>query len=429
MRDLERKIIGGMLQLECEPMPQVVAALEPEYFSSGKLGTVYSAVKELVDEGKPADLVTVDILLKSWDVEMTAELAELAWDMPTMATIGYYASILLAAGRKQELDRRVAEVMRGTEGLSFEATAAKVQDAMVSIDAASDIGGFVPIRKILTKVMDDLEAEMNHPDGGRFTRTGIESVDSILSLGSSELLIVGARPSMGKTAFAGNIAQHIAREENGGGVAIFSMEMKAEALVKRMLSSLAPSSSHGNVLDAVKRGHGNRMFAEVDGLDIMIDDRPHLSTADMRRSLLRLDGVRVVIVDYLQLAKTNAKLERQDLRVGAVSKGLKGIAKDLDCLVIGLSQLNRDVESSASKRPEMRHLRNSGEIEEDADAIALLYRPSHYGMDGDDEVIIAKQRNGPTDTAYVHFKKETQVFSSVYRDREPGDHRHTDFRP
>lgn len=430
--DLERRVIGGLLLLDDDPVPPNALVVEPEYFESQRMAAIYSAISDLQDDGGPTDIVTVSEKLRSWGINESLLLAELAWDIPTAANLDHWASILVEAGRKSELRRRVEESVKRVDGEDFDSIAAGVQDAMASIESASDSGGFKPIKEILGKVMKEVLHEMNNPGDLRFASTGIESVDEILKLSSSELLIIGGRPSMGKTAFAGNIAQYIAKKENGGGVAIFSMEMSASALVRRMMASVVPSSCDGSLTQAVARSHGEQVFGRVADLDLVIDDRPNLSTADMRRSMLRLQNPRVVIVDYIQLAKTNAKLERQDLRVGAISKGLKAIAKEFDCLVIALSQLNRDVETSASRKPEMRHLRNSGEIEEDADAIALLYRPSHYKLDGDDEIIIAKQRNGPTGTAYVQYKATTQKFVSVnepYRDNSPTDHRHTDFHP
>lgn len=270
---------------------------------------------------------------------------------------------------------------------------------------------------------------MLNPQGGRLCRTGLRDLDDLLRLDGKDLTIVAGRPSMGKTALAANIAAACADDATLGSVAMFSLEMAAEKLGARLMQREAREHK-GDLQAAMRAGRISEIAQKLYGLHLHIDDRPALSIEQIRAQLARLNRVRLVVVDYLQLASTGKRNDkRHDLEVGALTKGLKALAKEFDCHVVCLSQLNRDVEKRPTKKPTMADLRDSGNIEEDADNILLMYREEYYFREkpeakGIAQILVEKQRDGETGVVHVAWIAERQAFEDLERVRKSPPNNH-----
>jgi replicative DNA helicase len=306
-----------------------------------------------------------------------------------------------------------------------EEAAAQVRSAMSTMQSIERQEGLEPVSVILESTIKELILEGEGKVAHRILKTGLSDLDVLTQLVPGHLTIIAGRPAMGKSALAGNVAQHCAKDHDLGAVCLFSLEMDKNSLVRRMMANVSkiPTSD----LPKKAAASSDKVFtaaSKLHRLNLMIDSRSNINTDSMRHALERVGDVRLVVLDYLQLAKMDAKLERQDLRVGAVTKGLKAIAKEFDCHVIALSQLNRGVESRESKRPAISDLRDSGNIEQDADNIWMLYRDDYYNDETQDkgiaEINVAKNRHGSTGVVKVSWRPEIQTFGSLARRGEGG---------
>jgi replicative DNA helicase len=409
--DLEQSVLGAILLIGEEELPPWATRLTPESFAEEQHKTIMMAVDELIGKNQPVDIVTVGEKLDSWGMKLSPYLAELSGYAPTAANLNYHSRRLVERTQIQTARRRLSEINRRALMMTPDEIREQLRDTYEELQPDIDLGALTPVRDIVPGVMRKL-LEESEQGGTALVKTGIKDLDARVVMEAGDLTILAARPAMGKTALAGLIARNAARNLSNGAVAIFSLEMRAADLIRRMMSAEARVDSRR--LAVVANSGGLAEAAEsIHRLDLWIDDRPRLTVEEMRASLRSLPKTQLVVVDYLGLAKMGRE-ERHDLRVGAVTKALKAMAKEFRCHVLALSQLNRDVEKRSPPEPRLSDLRDSGSIEEDADIVLLLYRPGYYNPRADEcraEIDIAKQRKGPTGGVVLKWIKSQQLFT------------------
>lgn len=432
--EAEQSVIGAVF-LEPEAFSTASEKLVPEDFYRAAHQRIFAAMMKLADRGEPIDVITVTSYLN--DVKQLDEvggvvyLTQLAESVPTAANIEFYCNIVEEKALLRRLIRTATDIVTS----SFEnedGVADVLNDAeknILEVSGQKNSGAFKSIKDVLIDVYDNIE--QLHLQKGDVTGipTGFRDLDKITSgFQRSDLIIIAARPSVGKTAFALNVAQSVAvnTDEN---VAIFSLEMGADQLVQRMLCA------EGNI-DAQRMRNGQlepedwskltMAMGSLSNAGIYIDDSPGIRVSEIRSKCRRLKqehGLGMIMIDYLQLIQGSGKSgENRQQEVSEISRSLKGLARELDVTLIALSQLSRGVESRQDKRPMMSDLRESGSIEQDADIVGFLYRDDYYDKESEKqniiEIILAKQRNGPVGTVELAFVKEYNKFVDL-------DHRYS----
>ncbi len=431
--EAEQSVLGAIL-LENEALPKALEIIEPDDFYRESHRKIFLAMIELFERNEAIDLITVTDLLKRKneieDVGGVTYLSSLASIVPTAANVKYHSRII----REKALLRNLATSATDILSKIYEGT--YEPDEMV--DYAERVIFEISERRTKTSfftlkdVIKDSFHMIEHLYDKKETITGIPSgfrdLDELTTgFQPGDLIIIGARPSMGKTALSLNIAQYVGIEMREP-VAIFSLEMSKEQLALRMLCSEAMVDSNNVRKGFIRKEDWQKLTAAAGRLaeaPIFIDDSSSTTVLEMRAKARRLKmehGLSLVIVDYLQLMRTRGNFERREQEISDISRSLKALAKELKVPVIALSQLNRGVEQRHDKRPTLADLRESGAIEQDADVIIFLYRDEVYRKDnpsskGEAEVIIAKQRNGPTDTIKLTFLSKCTRFTP-YTDRE-----------
>lgn len=429
--EAEQSVLGGLM-LDNEAWHQVSERLTQGDFYRRDHNEIFRAVEALANQGKPYDVVTLAEWLKTNElldsVGGLQYLAELSENTPSAANISAYADIVRERSVLRSLVRAGADIVESgyqTEGRSADELLDEAERLVFEIADRETRSnrGFKRIKELLVGALDriDLLFQRDNPITG--VATGFYEVDMMTSgLQPSDLIIIAGRPSMGKTAFAVNVAQHAAVKESLP-VAIFSMEMPSEQLAMRMLSSLGKIDQHkvrtGKLGDEdwPRLTHAVGVLSEV---DMYIDDTPALSPGELRsrcRRLAREQGLGLIVVDYLQLMQVHGSKENRATEISEISRSLKALAKELNVPVLALSQLNRSLESRTDKRPVMSDLRESGAIEQDADVIVFIYRDEVYDEDSPDqgiaEIIIGKQRNGPIGIRKLRFFGEYTTFENL----------------
>ncbi|HOI14832.1 MAG TPA: replicative DNA helicase [Geobacteraceae bacterium] len=428
--DAEMSILGGIL-LENEAVNRVLDILVPDDFYRESHRKIMRAMIELNDHREPCDLITLTTMLKKRgeleEVGGGAYLATLVDFVPTAANIAYYARIVKEKAIARNLIRAATDIV--TDGYDEQAEIEELLDkAQKTIFEISENRVKTPyfqlnaILKDTIKYIGDLYEKKEHTTG---VPTGfLDLDDKTAGFQRSDLIIIAGRPSMGKTAFALNIAQYASiYAEPRCPVAIFSLEMSKEQLVTRLLCSESRVDASrlrtGHLLDGewekIMRGAEKLFEAEL-----FIDDTPAISILEMRAKARRLKAehnIGMVVVDYLQLMRGSGSPESRQQEISEISRSLKALAKELSVPVVALSQLNRGLESRTDKRPMMSDLRESGAIEQDADVIMFVYRDEVYNKDNPDvrgkaEIIIGKQRNGPIGTVNLTFLGEYTRFEN-----------------
>lgn len=430
--EAEQAILGAIL-LQSEALITAMERIRTEDFYDKPHQMIFDAMVQLSEDSKPIDLVTLTALLQDRseleDVGGVSYLAKLAHAVPTAANAEYYARIIEEKSMLRRLIRTATQIV--SDGYSGgEDVAGMLSDAERSILEISNQrsgNGFIPIRDVLMQVFEKVEV-LNQTRG---TTTGIPSgfvdLDKMTAgFQRSDLIIVAARPSVGKTAFALNIAQNVAVRAKET-VAIFSLEMSAPQLVQRMIcaeanldASIMRTGDFKTDDDWSKLTMGIAALSEA---EIYIDDTPGVTVSEIRSKCRRLKkerGLGMIVIDYLQLISGRGKPgENRQQEVSEISRTLKQIARELEVPVIALSQLSRGVEQRQDKRPMMSDLRESGSIEQDADIVAFLYRDDYYNQETEKkniiEIIIAKQRNGPVGTVELVFLKNFNKFANYER--------------
>ncbi|VBB07530.1 dna helicase dnab type [Lucifera butyrica] len=431
--EAEQSVLGAML-IEREAIAKVAEFLRPEDFYREAHRLVYQGILQLFNKNDAVDMITViEALRKEDKLEVAGGIAYvtfLANSVPTAANVIYHARIV----EEKALLRELINASTQIAGMGYEAgeEVAKIMDEaekMILSVSNRRIGqAFSPIKNIVFEAFDKINELYASKGGITGLSTGFKDLDTLTSgLQASDLILIAARPSMGKTAFVLNIAQNVAIREKKT-VAIFSLEMSKEQLVQRMLCAEAPIDASRLRRGDLEEKDWTKLVVAADKLasaPIFIDDTAGITVLEMRAKARRLKsehGLKLIIIDYLQLmqgSSSGGRNENRQQEISEISRSLKGLARELNVPVIALSQLSRSVESRQSKKPMLSDLRESGSLEQDADIVAFLYRDDYYNPDTDQknitEVIVAKHRNGPVDTVQLFFHKQFTKFSDLAR--------------
>lgn len=433
--EAEQAVLGAIF-LEPSALTLASEILIPEDFYRASHQKIFNAMLKLNDEGKVVDLVTVtEELAASKLIEDTggvSYLSELASSVPTAANIEYYARIVEEKSLLRRLIRTATEI--ASDGYAredeVEALLSEAEKNILAVAQRKNAGAFHNIKDVLVRTYDNIE--QMHQNAGEITglETGFIELDRMTAgFQRNDLIIVGARPSVGKTAFALNIAQNVA-QKTGENIAIFSLEMGAEQLVMRLLcaeGNIDAQRLRTGTLTDDDWGKLTMAMGSLSNTGIFIDDTPGVRISDIRSKCRRLKqehGLGMILIDYLQLILGSGRAgENRQQEVSEISRSLKQLARELKVPVIALSQLSRGVEQRQDKRPMMSDIRESGSIEQDADIVAFLYRDDYYDKESENkniiEIIIAKQRNGPTGTVSLAFVKEYNKFVNLETRYDP----------
>ncbi len=432
--EAEQSVLGGLM-LDNRAWDRVADIIVPEDFYRRDHQLIFRVIGDLAERSQPCDAVTVsEFLERRNELDAAGGLAylgQLAKDTPSAANIVAYAEIVRERSMLRALIRVGGEIAASAFGPEGRDAGDLVDDAERRVFEIAERGqrsgsGFVHLKKILPGTIDRLDELQNSEGHITGLPTGFDDLDKMTAgFQGGDLVIVAGRPSMGKTSLAMNIAEHAAISA-GVPVAIFSMEMSAEQLSFRMISSLGRvNQSHlrtGNFSDE----DWHRINAAVSLMSeakIFIDDTPALNPTEVRarsRRLAREHGLGLIVLDYLQLMQVPGTVENRATEISQISRSLKALAKELSVPIVALSQLNRSVEQRNDKRPVMSDLRESGAIEQDADLIAFIYRDEVYNKEtirkGIADIIIAKQRNGPIGEVPLTFLGEYTKFENYVPD-------------
>ncbi len=421
--EAEQAVLGGLM-LANDAWDRIADRVSEEDFYRRENRLLFRAIGELAERDQPRDVVTVsEWLSQRGELESVGSLAylgQLANETPSAANITAYADIV----RERSILRQLSAVGTDIARAAFEPQGRESKElldyAESQVFAIADQGsrrqrGFQPITRVLTTTLDQLDTLLNSDSHITGLSTGFNEFDDLTSgLQRSDLIIVAGRPSMGKTAFAMNLAENVAMEHDEP-VAVFSMEMPAEQIATRMISSLGRVELQKLRSGRLDEADWPRVNSAVSLLTqqskLFIDDTPGLTPSELRaraRRLKREHGLSLILIDYIQLMQLGGGgAENRATELSEISRSLKGLAKELNVPVVVLSQLNRSLEQRTDKRPVMSDLRESGAIEQDADVIVFIYRDEVYDEEsphkGTAEILIRKQRNGPTGTVRLTF--------------------------
>lgn len=424
--EAEQSVIGAIF-LEPEAFSTASQILQPEDFYRAGHQRIFEVMLNLSDRGEPIDILTVTAALQDRKILDEAGgvsyLTEIASSVPTAANISYYCKIVEEKALLRRLIRAATDIVTTsyTHEDDVDEVLNQAEREILEVANRQNTGSFKAIKDVLIEVYDNIEQLHNRESDVTGIPTGYRDLDRITSgFQRNDLIIIAARPSVGKTAFALNIAQNVAvnTDEN---VAIFSLEMGADQLVQRMLCAEGNIDSQrlrNGQLEAEDWGRLTMAMGSLSNAGIFIDDSSGIRVSEIRSKCRRLKqehGLGMIVIDYLQLIQgsPNSRENRQQ-EVSEISRSLKGLARELEVPVIALSQLSRGVEQRQDKRPMMSDLRESGSIEQDADIVGFLYRDDYYDQESEKqniiEIIIAKQRNGPVGTVELAFVKEYNKF-------------------
>lgn len=418
--EAEESILSAIL-LDNSTLLDVLELLSPEDFYRTAHQKIFTAIESLFSKAEPVDLITLTNALRdSNDLEKiggAAYLARIVDTVPSAINVSHYAQIVRDKSALRRLIARAGEITLRCyeEAGDFDQVLDFAEGAVFEISENKHRAAFHPLGKIIESNIDALEERQGNKALITGIPTGFTRLDHMTSgLQGSDLIILAARPAMGKTALALNMARNAAFESNIP-VAIFSLEMSKEQLSMRMLCSEARVDSSRVRSGFLNPEDWNRITDAAGALSeapLFIDDSPDISTTSIRTKCRRLKmdkDLGLVIVDYLQLMRGRQSTERRDLEISEISRSLKLLAKELNVPVVALSQLNRKLEERSDKRPQLSDLRESGALEQDADVVAFIYRDEVYNKDennpnrGTAEVILSKQRNGPTGVVPLTF--------------------------
>ena len=423
--DAEIAVLGSML-LDCQAIPDIAQVLRKGDFYSPDHQLIFEAAVGLFDEGKPVDLVLLTERLRQREclerVGGAGYLVSILERVPSAANAEHYAGIVHQASLRRRLIHACTEVMRHSYDGTIEADALldKAQDEIFSVTQGDRFREAAKVGDILEHIFADIDNISQNRITG--IRTWFNDLDDLTcGLQPADLIIVAGRPSMGKTTFALNIATRVAlggwprpNKEGAKPVLIFSLEMSKPVIARNILCAYARVDAHRLRRGLLPKEEINALTTKAGDLyeaPIYIDDTPGLALRDLRtrsrRLLLQVPNLSLIVIDYLQLMEERSAENRQQ-EISVISRGLKGLARELNVPIIALSQLSRATEAREGHMPRMSDLRESGSLEQDADVIVLLYREEQYNpgaRPGEADLIVAKQRNGPTGTVTVTFLK------------------------
>ena len=430
--DAEQSVVGAMLM----DKDAILAASEiicGDDFYQNAYGVIFDSMVELFNEGKPVDLITLQERLKEKEVPPEISSLEFVRDLvaavPTSANVRYYAQIVSDKAVMRKLIKMNDELSNicyaGNEPL--ESVLEKTEKSVFQLLQNRNAGEYVPIRQVVMNALEKVEKASKSKGTVTGIPTGFIDLDYKLSgLQPSDLVLVAARPSMGKTAFVLNIAQYVAFKKDKC-TAIFSLEMSKEQLVNRLFSLESQVDAQALRTGNMKDSDWEKLI-EAAGIigqsNLIIDDTPSISISELRskcRKYKMEHGLDLIIIDYLQLmsGSVGGRSESRQQEISDISRSLKALARELNVPVIALSQLSRAVEQRPDKRPMLSDLRESGAIEQDADVVMFIYRDEYYNKDSEykkqAEIIIAKQRNGPVGTVHLAWLGEYTKFANLSR--------------
>ena len=429
--EAEQSVIGSMI-MDREAIIVASEIVLGEDFYNKQYGVVFDTMVELTDEGRPVDLVTLQDRLKEKDVPPEVSSLEFIRDLitavPTSANIKHYANIVAEKATLRRLIRINEDIANtcyvGKD--SLEDILADTEKRVFDLVQRRNTGEFVPIRQIVMNAMDNIEKASHNKGNVTGVATGFLDLDyRTAGMQPSDLILVAARPSMGKTAFVLNIAQYVAFKQ-AKTVAIFSLEMSKEQLVNRLFSMESKVDSQhlrtGNLSD-VEWEKLIESAGAIGRSNLIIDDTPGISISELRSKCRKYKlehNLEMIIIDYLQLMSGSGRsTDSRQQEISDISRSLKALARELHVPVIALSQLSRAVEQRPDHRPMLSDLRESGAIEQDADVVMFIYRDDYYNKDtekkGIAEIIIAKQRNGPIGTVELVWLPDFTKFANLQR--------------
>jgi replicative DNA helicase len=429
--DAERAVLGAVLLEGRETLPRVIEVLRPSDFYTEAHRVIYGSMLTLFDRGEPVDVLTLTEELRRGDqlefVGGPAAVALLVEQGSISAYLGSYTSIVRDRAVLRELIQTSSQII----AQAFEAkddVQTLVDDAERRIFSLAERrleGSALSIGKILRNTFEYIERLYERKEHVTGVATGFEKLDLMTSgFQPSDFVIIAGRPSTGKTAFALNIAQFVGITLRGK-VLVLSLEMSAQQLVQRMLCAEAKVDSQSVRTGMLQASDWTRLTSAAGRLSeapIFIDDSPNLTVLEARAKARRMKaehGLELVVIDYLQLMRGRAHLDNRQQEISEISRSLKALAKELAVPVVALSQLSRAVETREQRRPQLSDLRESGALEQDSDLILFLYRPSMYRDDlpiekaNVAEVIVGKQRNGPTGSVEVVFLPQYARFENI----------------
>jgi len=435
--DAEQAVLGSILKAE-QALDQVLEILDNErHFHSRKHRMIFRATLELFERNEPCDITTVsEQLSRSGDLEKIGGrvyLVDLVESISSTANVGAHANIVLEKSILRTLIETSESIIGGcysgqrevSELLDF------AESRIFGIAQERDRKGFIPLRELIPTTFEQIEQLQLQDSNLAGIATGFDRLDTMTNgLHSSELIIVAGRPSMGKSSLVMNIAEHVAVQE-GKRVGVFSVEMSADALAIRMLCGRAKVSQQKLRAGKLSDEEWQRLTraGSLAEAQIYIDDSAALTTLEMKAKARRLkanQGVDLIIVDYIQMMTGSGRFENRQQEMSSISRNLKALSKELEIPVIACSQLSRQVEQrGGDRKPQLSDLRESGAIEQDADLVIFVYRPELYfshlektdpkyiEVEGKAELILAKQRNGPTGLVHLTFLKEFSRFENA----------------
>ena len=415
--EAEQSILGAIL-IDNDALPKTLEILDSEDFYKQSHRKIFNVMTELFEKSEPIDMITLTDDLKRRD-EMEAVggisyLSSLVNMIPTAANVKYHSKIVREKALLRGLLRSATEIAGRVyeDNLDAEELVDYAERSIFDISDKRIKASFVTLKEVIKDSFEMIERLYDKKETVSGVPSGFRDLDDLTTgFQKGDLIVVGGRPSMGKTAFSLNVAQHVGLELKEP-VAIFSLEMAKEQLAFRMLCSEAMVDSNSIRKGFIKKEDWHKLTSaasNLTGAPIFIDDSSGINALELRAKARRLKmehGLSLVIVDYLQLMRGRGSFERREQEISEISRSLKALAKELSVPVIAVSQLNRSVEQRRPPTPILADLRESGAIEQDADVILFLYREEIYNKEakkGQAEVIIAKQRNGPTGTVNLSF--------------------------
>ena len=430
--EAEQAVLGAMLLKE-GAVTIVAEMLSPEDFYRETHRLVYEAMLEIKERSEPVDIVTLtEQLRKSGNLAKIGGIPAItliANSVPTAANVQYHAQIVWEKAQLRKLIHTATEIV-GTayeEADPVDTIMDNAERRILGLSGGKGGKDFTGIKDILLETLIQLEKRYENKGSITGLPTGFRDLDQLTAgLQKSDLILVAARPSMGKTAFTLNIAAHVVLRAKEP-VAFFSLEMSKEQLVQRMLCAEGRIDSQRlrvGDLDEEDWGHLIETASRLSAAPLYIDDTPGITAMDLRSKARRLKaekGLSLIVIDYLQLmqGRTSKSGDNRQQEISEISRSLKALARELDVPVIALSQLSRSVEARQVKRPMLSDLRESGSLEQDADIVMFLYREDYYDPETENknitEVIIAKHRNGPVDTVDLTFLKQFTKFGDLSR--------------
>ena len=426
--DAEKAVLGSMLMGE-EAIGAAIEEIDTDYFYELAHQKIFNSIITLYSNRKNVDLITLCDQLKTEGflelVGGVAYLGQLVDFVPTSANIRYYANIVKEKGIQRKLIRNATEIVAKSYGsnVDVDELVDSAEQLIFEIATARQKQQAIHIKDIVKDTIEVIDRLYQRKEAITGIPTGFVDFDRMTSgLQRSDLIIIAGRPSMGKSALAGSMAEYAAVEKKIP-VALFSLEMSKEQLVQRMLCSQAGVDAHkvrSGFLSPSEWPMITKAAGKLSNVPIYIDDSPAISALELRAKARRLKSsydIQLIVLDYLQLMRATHRTESRQQEISEISRSLKALARELSVPIIAISQLSRAVESRQDHRPQLSDLRESGAIEQDADVVVLLMREEYYNPTEDNrgiaEVIIAKQRNGPTGSVKLKFFKEFVKFANL----------------